>query len=110
MKSTLVVAAVVLCASGSALADAGLDLAQQKACLSCHSLETTLQAPSFKSIADKYRGQPKAEGMLVSTVMWGSPTYGGYHWGTRKMPTPGARVGVNESEASQLVEWILSLK
>lgn len=110
MKRSLVVAAVALLASGAALADATFDLAQQKACLTCHSLETTLQAPSFKSIADKYRGQAKAEGMLVSTVMWGSPTYGGYHWGTRKMPTPSARVVVTESEASQLVQWILSLR
>ena len=110
MKTSLVVAAVALLASGAALAVTPLELATQKTCLNCHSVDAVSQAPSFKSIARKYRGQAKAEGRLVSTVMWGSPTYGGYHWGTTKMPTPGARVGVTESEATQLVEWILSLE
>ena len=110
MKSSLVIAAVVLLASGSALADAGLELAQGKACLVCHSVEGISQAPSFKSIANKYRDLPKEESRLVSTVMWGSPTYGGYHWGITKMPTPGDRIPVTQSEATQLVQWILSLK
>lgn len=110
MKGSLVIAAVALLASGFTLADPVLELAEQKACLSCHSLEAISPAPSFKSIANKYRGQAQAEGRLVSTVMWGSPTYGGYHWGTTKMPTPGSRVRVTQSEASQLVQWILSLK
>ncbi|MBV2132237.1 c-type cytochrome [Pseudomonas sp. MAP12] len=110
MKGSLVVAAVALLASSSTLADAALELATQKECLSCHSLESISQAPSFKSIAHKYRGQAKVEDRLVSTVMWGSPTYGGYHWGTTKMPTPGSRPRVTQSEASQLVQWILSLK
>ncbi|HEY6612349.1 MAG TPA: c-type cytochrome [Pseudomonas sp.] len=110
MKRSLVIAAVALFASGSALADAALELAQGKACLVCHSVEGVSQAPSFKSIANKYRYLPKEEGRLVSSVMWGSPTFGGYHWGTTKMPTPGARIPVSQAEATQLVQWILSLK
>lgn len=110
MKSSLVIAAVALCASGAALADTTLELAQGKACLNCHAVEGTSQAPSFKSIANKYRDLPKEEGRLVSTVMWGSPTFGGYHWGTTKMPAPGSRMPVSQAEATQLVQWILSLK
>lgn len=110
MKSLLVIASVVLLASGSALAEDSLELAKEKACLVCHSVEGVSQAPAFKSIANKYRELPKEESRLVSTVMWGSPTFGGYHWGTTKMPTPGARVPVTQSEATQLVQWILSLK
>ena len=111
MKTSLVVAAVALLASGAALAVTPLELATQKTCLNCHSVDAVSQAPSFKSIARKYREQQaQAEGRLISTVMWGSPTYGGYHWGTTKMPPPGAREGVNEAEATQLVEWILSLE
>ncbi|SEJ56542.1 cytochrome c [Pseudomonas linyingensis] len=110
MRTSLVFAVVTLIASGPALADSALELAQGKACLVCHSVEGISQAPSFKSIANKYRELPREESRLVSTVMWGSPTYGGYHWGTTKMPTPGARVRITQSEAAQLVEWILSLK
>ena len=110
MKSSLVIAAVALMASGTVLADAAIDLAEAKACLSCHSLDGIAQAPSFRSIANKYREQPDEEGRLVSTVMWGSPTFGGYHWGTTKMPTPAARIAVNQAEATQLVQWILGLK
>ena len=110
MNSSLVLATLALMASGTVLADEVIDLAETKACLSCHSLDGIAQAPSFRSIANKYRQQPGEEGRLVSTVMWGSPTYGGYHWGTTKMPTPGTRVAVSQPEATRLVQWILGLK
>ncbi|MNZ27419.1 Cytochrome c-552 precursor [compost metagenome] len=110
MNKSLVISAVALFACASAHADPMLDLAKEKQCMSCHSVDATLLAPSFSSIAKRYQSQASAQGMLVSTVMKGTPESGGYHWGTMQMPGAGARASVTESEAAQLVQWILNLK
>jgi cytochrome c551/c552 len=63
-----------------------------------------------QDIAKKYGDKPKLEGALISQIMYGSPSSGGNHWGTMKMPGAGARPQVNVAEANQLLDWILSLK
>ncbi len=95
-------------ASGSARADEGADLAKARECMSCHALDKEVVGPAFKSVAKKYKGKAQAEEMLVKTVVKGSPDAGGFHWGTKKMPSPGARVAVNEDEARVLVRWVLA--
>ncbi|MDY0011918.1 MAG: c-type cytochrome [Rhodocyclaceae bacterium] len=100
----------LLLASAPAWAEDASGLAKAKECTSCHNPDKETLAPSFKQIAKKYAGKANAEASLVSTVMKGSPDMGGYHWGTMKMPSPGARATVSEVEAKALVGWILSLK
>ena len=63
-------------ASGAALAS--LDLAKQKNCLSCHSVDTRLVGPAYKDVAKKYAGQKDAEDKLVQKVLKG----GSGTWGT----------------------------
>lgn len=84
-------------------------LAKGKECMSCHALDKDAIGPSFASMALKYKGKEKAEAMLVSTVMKGSPSSGGYHWGTKKMPPPSVRQSVSAEEAKALVDWILAM-
>ena len=111
MKNAMGVAAIVtVLVSGTAFADAGMDLAKEKQCLSCHAVDRTTLAPSFKDIAKRYEGKPKLEGALITQIMNGSPTTGGQHWGTMKMPSAGARAKVNVGEANQLLDWILAQK
>jgi cytochrome c len=112
MKMTLLAAvgSAALMLSMSAHADASFDLAKEKQCMSCHAVDKDTLAPAFKSIAGKYAKRANAEAALVPTVMKGSPDVGGYHWGTMKMPSPGARPAVSEAEAKQLVQWVLSQK
>ena len=60
MKSEVAVAVVLAGAvfiSANASADANLDLAKAKQCLSCHAVDKTTLAPSFQSMALKYKGQ-----------------------------------------------------
>ena len=116
MKSEVAVAVVLAGAvfiSADASADANLDLAKARQCLSCHAVDKTTLAPSFQSIALKYKGQNATPGqvtMLTETIKKGTPEAGGYHWGTMTMPSPGARPVISDAEATQLTQWILSLK
>ena len=100
----------MLVMSGSAWADANLELAKSKQCLSCHAVDKESMAPSFKSVATKYRHNAGAEAALVSTIMKGTPDLGGSHWGTMTMPSAGPRPVVNKTEAKQLAGWILGQK
>ena len=92
---------VATMASGAALAS--LDLAKQKNCLSCHSVDTRLVGPAYKDVAKKYAGQKDAEDKLVQKVLKG----GSGTWGVIAMP-PNAQV--TEAEARTLVKWVLNLK
>jgi cytochrome c len=82
---------------------ANQDLAQKKNCLACHAIDHKVIGPSYKDVALKYAGQPDAVAKLVPKVMKG----GSGVWGAVPMP---ANPQVNEAEAKQLVQWILSLK
>ena len=62
-----------------------------------------LIGPSYKDVAAKYSGQADAVAKLSQKVMKG----GSGAWGAVPMP---ANPQVNEAEAKQLVQWILSTK
>jgi cytochrome c551/c552 len=110
-KLTFGTLVIALCASGAAFADANLDLAAEKKCMNCHTLNAGSEhAPSFKAIARKYRSHDNADTFLVKTVMQGNPVSGGYHWGLMPEPGPGVRSQVSEPEARQLVQWILRMR
>lgn len=96
----------------TAFANQGLELAKSKQCLTCHAVQgpgTGNDVPSFQSIADKYKGREKFDGLLISQII-GSPPQNKYHWGTREMVSPAARPNVDVVEANQLLDWIFSLK
>ncbi|MFZ2628622.1 MAG: c-type cytochrome [Rugosibacter sp.] len=114
MKNPIAVVVVTAIAfvSGTAFADAGLELAKEKQCLSCHAVDKTLFAPSFRDIAKKYKkASAGMEGALITQIISGTATSGGYHWGTMKMPpSNGPRPAVSIIEANELLDWILSQK
>lgn len=89
--------------SGTAMADAGADLAKAKNCLACHAVANKVVGPAYKDVAAKYAGQKDAEGKLVQKVLKG----GSGVWGAVPMP---ANAQVSEAEAHTLVKWVLSQK
>lgn len=99
--SLLVGTALVVFASGSAMANA--DLAKAKNCMACHSVDNKVVGPGYKDVAKKYAGDKTAEAKLVQKVMKG----GSGTWGAIPMP---ANPQVTEAEAHTLVKWVLSLK
>ena len=82
---------------------ANQELAQKKNCLACHQVNQKVIGPSYKEVATKYAGQADAVAKLVPKVIKGGVGV----WGAVPMP---ANPQVNEAEAKQLVQWILSLK
>lgn len=99
--SPVIVLALASIAAAPAFANA--DLAQKKGCLACHTVDKKVVGPAYKEVAAKYAGQKDAADKLAQKVIKG----GSGVWGPVPMP---ANVQVNEAEAKQLVQWILSLK
>jgi cytochrome c len=87
----------------AAPAFANPELAQKKNCMACHAVDKKLVGPAYKDVAAKYAGQKDALDKLAAKVMKG----GSGAWGAVPMP---ANPQVNEAEAKQLVQWVLSLK
>ena len=93
--------ALVTLASAPAFANA--DLAQKKNCMACHAIDKKVVGPAYKDVAAKYAGQKDAVDKLSQKVLKG----GSGVWGPVPMP---ANAQVNEAEAKQLVQWIMTLK
>ena len=97
---TLLIAIATL---ASAPAFANADLAQKKNCMACHAIDKKVVGPAYKDVAAKYAGQKDAVDKLSQKVIKG----GSGVWGPVPMP---ANAQVNEAEAKQLVQWIMTLK
>jgi cytochrome c len=100
MKVTLIAAAALLALSGTAMADQ--KLAQNKACMSCHNMDKKIVGPSFKDIANKYKGDAKAAEHLANVIQHGGKGV----WGNVPMPQ---QPMVKPDEATALAKWVLSL-
>jgi len=96
------------------------DLARARGCMLCHELEpaqaaaeqTLAAAPSFRDIAQRYRGDESAAERLTQTVLQGTGGRpGDRHWAgkassDRMLPNASE---ITPKEARSLVTWILSL-
>ena len=93
-----------LALAGTALAlpvQASEELAKKNNCLACHAIDKKLVGPSYKDVAAKYKGNAKAEAMLVAKVKAG----GVGTWGQVPMPPNAA---VKDADIATLVKWILA--
>jgi S-disulfanyl-L-cysteine oxidoreductase SoxD len=81
-------------------ASAGMALARQHACVSCHALDQRVVGPSFKEIAARYRSAGDAAG-LVSKMKAG----GAGVWGSVPMPP---QAHVSDADLQALARWILA--
>jgi cytochrome c len=99
--ATLIAAAALTFASGSAMANA--DLAKAKNCLACHAVDKKLIGPAYKDVATKYANDKDAAVKLAKKVREGGVGV----WGQIPMP---ANPQVSADEAATLVKWVLSQK
>jgi len=83
--------------------DAGLELARKKNCLGCHQLDTKRVGPSLQAVGQRHAGQPSSLEYLASAIRQG----GRGRWGAVPMP---AQPHVNQQDALQLAQWILTLR
>lgn len=108
MKSSLVSNGLLLSATVIALlaapaASANVGLAQKKNCMACHSMEKKIVGPSYKDVAAKYVDDKEAVAKLADKIIKG----GAGVWGPVPMP---ANSQVSPAEATQLAQWILTVK
>lgn len=101
MKRALLIMAAMAAISAPAMADEAL--AKSKNCMACHAVDKKLVGPSYKDVAAKYAGNPKAADMLAAKIIKG----GSGVWGAIPMP---ANTQVNEADAKKLAAWVLSVK
>lgn len=105
MKGSPAILAAALMATSLAapgLASADQRLAQSKACLSCHQMDKKMVGPAMRDIANKYKGDAKAEDYLTGVIQKGGKGV----WGAIPM---GPQPMVKADEARALARWILSL-
>lgn len=76
----------------------GEALFSAKVCVACHTVDSQLVGPAMVAVAEKYAGDAAH---IADSIKNGSSG----NWGAIPMP-PNA---VNDEEAMQLAEWILSL-
>lgn len=100
MKTALIAIAALLAFSGTAVANQ--KLAQSKGCLGCHQIDKKVVGPAYKAVANKYKGDAKAQAHLVEVIQKGGKGV----WGTIPMPPQGS---VKPAEAAILAKWVLSL-
>ena len=71
-KIAVLVGAALACAVGSAAAQTAVDaegaeaLMKKSGCFKCHSVSAKKDGPSYKSVAEKYKGKPDAEAKLYT--------------------------------------------
>lgn len=93
-------ASVALAQADDAAAEAA---ARKSGCLKCHSVTTKKDAPAYKDIAGKYKGQADAEKKVVAFISTDS-----------KIKVEGkdevhdALKSKNEAEIRNVARWILS--
>jgi cytochrome c len=87
----------------SSLAQANPELARQRMCMGCHTVERKLVGPAFRDVAKRYAGKPEVAAALADKVIKGGKGV----WGPVAMA---ANPRVSPAEAKQLVAWVLSLK
>jgi cytochrome c len=93
-----------LAVASAAVADQLEDMMKKEGCNACHSESKKIVGPSYKEVAAKYRGNPKAVEMLVEKVKKG----GSGVWGPIPMPPNSPRVP--DADIKKMVELILALK
>jgi cytochrome c len=84
-------------------AAAGLALAQQQNCMSCHSVNRAFMGPALRDVASKYAAKPDAQTYLAHKIMEGSSGV----WGAVPMP---ANTQLSPGQAATLAGWILTLR
>jgi cytochrome c len=108
MRKALVAGAFALAAhSPAALAvndDAAEDLAKAGKCFRCHSVDKAKKAPSYKRIAQKYKGKADAEAVLLKHLS-GTQSVKVEDGGDEQHEPPPAK---DAADLKNLVQWILT--
>jgi cytochrome c551/c552 len=84
-------------ASGTA---AVMPLLQKNACIACHGMDNKIVGPSFRDIANKYKGRADAVNYLSGKIKAGGQGV----WGNIPMPPQ----ALSDAESARLAQWLVS--
>ena len=103
--ASIIAATALIAGTSHAAMDAAAGEAMMKkdGCSACHAVDKKIIGPSYQEVAAKYKGDAKAEAMLVEKVKKGGVGV----WGQVPMPPNSA---VPDADVKTLVKWVLSLK
>ncbi len=101
-RSLLIAASVAVGILGAPAAQASEALLKKHNCVACHQVDKKLVGPSYKDVANKYKGQKDVAAKLAETVKKGGQGV----WGQVPMPPNAA---VPDADIKQMVVYILSL-
>ncbi len=93
-------AGAALALSGPAFAGPADDIIAKENCHICHKASTTKMAPSWASLAEKYKSDPGAETMLVSVLKTGKTPDGKEH----------KKIAASDADLKAVVDVVLSSK
>ena len=104
MKITAaLLAASTLLVASAAVADQLEDMMKKNGCGACHAEDKKVIGPSYKDVANKYRGDASAPAKLAEKVKKG----GSGVWGPVPMPP---NPNVKDDDVKKMVQLILNLK
>ena len=83
-------------------------LAKKSGCFECHSIDKKVVGPSYREVAERYKGKPEARAALIETVKKGGK--GNWTAITNDVPMPPHGRRLSASDITRLVDWVLSLK
>lgn len=86
--------AIGLAVGGAAHAEDAAALAKSAGCMKCHDVAKKKMGPSFKSIAEKYKGNKDAEKAVVAKIKGGD----GH-----------AKAEASDADVEKLAKWVLSM-
>ena len=96
----ILIASLALVATSAFADDA---LLKKNNCIACHAADKKLVGPSYKAVADRYRGQSDAADKLAKKIRAG----GAGVWGAIPMPP---HPQVSEADAKKMATYILNTK
>ena len=81
-------------------ADSVQNLLQNNACLGCHAIDSKLVGPSYREVAERYKGDAEAKSKIAANIKAG----GTGKWGQIPMP---AMPTLSDAQLQQLAEFVL---
>jgi cytochrome c len=96
------IAAAGLVVAGSAMAADMPAVAKKNNCTACHKVDKKVVGPSWKAVADKYKGDAAAWDKVAAKIKKG----GSGAWGSMPMP---ANPKVSDADMKEIIDFIKAL-
>ncbi|NLD55940.1 MAG: c-type cytochrome [Burkholderiaceae bacterium] len=102
MKKALLLAGVLLTSFG-AQATAPEEILKKSGCTACHAIDKKMVGPSYKVVAEKYKGKDASADLIAKVRKGGSGVYGP----VPMLPNPPDKI--SDADLKSVVEWIQTL-